>query len=565
MRSKTLTTVSLLLLFWFTPKAYGQSRETRPAPATGSVSGRVMLGEQPAVGVTVAVTPKRMAISSNTPPIQTVTDSEGRFRLNSLAAGAYTVAALAPGFVVPDEVISFSEGRSITVDEGESVDNVNIFIKRGAVISGSVTDENHAPVIETRVNLLRLTEQGRWQNFYVRNPFIGSTDDRGVYRIYGLPAGRYKVYAGESSKGGTIIMGRANSPYRQTYHPDAADEARAEIIELSDGGEANNVDIAINGKIKTYTVTGRIIHATTGKPLGNVQYGYGSVYAGYGTETEQAQGQNLSMGAAGWTGNRTNAKGEFRVEGIMPGRYAVFIVKEESTDLYAEPALFEIKDSHVSGLEMKARTGVSISGVAVLEGTTNPASASMLSQLQFAVQITPRVLEANYGNTFRVSADGAFRFSGLRAGKAQIQPLNSPGGRKLTLLRIEHNGVEVKDGIDLKEGEPITDVRMVFALGTATIRGQVKLESGELPEGLRLLVLARRGDRPEGGMEVDRRGRFVLGNAIAGEYELTLQYMVPQGAGNRQMKPLKQTVTVGEGAEVQVTFVLDLGEKKEQQ
>lgn len=394
---------------------------------------------------------------------------------------------------------------------------------------------------------------------------MNSTDDRGVYRIYGLPAGRYKVYAGESSKGGTIIMGRANSPYLQTYYPAAADEAKAEIIELSDGGEANNVDIAVNSKIKTYTVTGRIVHATTGKPISNVQYGYGTINTGYGTEKEQAQGQNLSMGAAGWTGNRTNARGEFRVEGIMPGRYAIFIVREENTDLYAESAIVEVKDSHVSGLEVKARTGVSLSGMAVLEGTSNPASVSMLSQLQLIVNIAPRVLEANYGNVVKVSADGSFRFGGLRAGKAYLQPANLPSDKKLTLLRIEHNGVEVKDGVELKEGESISDVRLVFAVGTATIRGQVKMESGELPEGLRLLVLARRGDRHEGGMEVDRRGRFVLGNAMAGEYELTLQVMTPPGGGNRQIKPLKQTLTVGEGADVQVNFVLDLGEKKEQQ
>lgn len=162
MRSGTLILVSLFLLLWLTPKAYGQSRETRPAPATGSVSGRVMLGEEPAAGVTVALTPKRTATSPTTLPIiQAVTDSEGRFRVSSVAAGAYMVAALAPGFVIPDEVISFSEGKSITVDEGESVDDVNFLIKRGAVITGSITDENRAPVVEIRVNLLRLAEQGR--------------------------------------------------------------------------------------------------------------------------------------------------------------------------------------------------------------------------------------------------------------------------------------------------------------------------------------------------------------------------------------------------------------------
>jgi protocatechuate 3,4-dioxygenase beta subunit len=563
MRSVTLTTASFILAFCLMPEAYGQSRESKPA--TGSISGRVMLGEQPAAGVTVAATPKHLARSPYTRLLQAVTDREGHFRLTSLAAGAYTVSALAPGFVVPDEAASFSEGKSVTVGEGESLDDVNFSIKRGGVITGSVTDENRAPIPEIRVNLLRLTEQGQWQNFYVRNPFMSSTDDRGVYRIYGLPAGRYKIYAGESPKGGTIMIGRGNSPHLRSYYPDAVDETKAEIIEIRDGGEANNVDIWVNGKIKTYTATGRVIHAATGKPISNVLYGYGAVYAGYGTEKEQAQGSNLSLGASGWTGNRTNARGEFRVEGIVPGRYAVFIVREEGAELYSEPAMFEVKDANISGLEMKVRTGISISGVAVLEGAYNAAITSMLPQFLLAVEITPRALDVNNGNSAKISADGTFRFSGLRPGRAQIRGMNRPGSRTFTLLRIEHNGVEVKDSLDLKEGEPITDMRIVLAHGTATIRGQVKVENGELPEGLRLFVMARRLNKNEGGMEVDRRGRFALENAIAGQYELTLHYMTPPEPGNRPIRPMKQMVTVGEGAEVQVTFVVDLGEKKEGQ
>jgi hypothetical protein len=138
-------------------------------------------------------------------------------------------------------------------------------------------------------------------------------------------------------------------------------------------------------------------------------------------------------------------------------------------------------------------------------------------------------------------------------------------------LRVEQNGVEVKDGIAIKEGEEITDVRLVFAYGSARIRGQVKMENGELPEGLGFMVMVGRigaetsfQGRP---VEVDGRGRFIIEELAAGEYELTLQprYYQPPAPGTHPMRPVKKTVTVTDGAEIQVNFTIDTGEKKEQQ
>jgi protocatechuate 3,4-dioxygenase beta subunit len=565
MRLISLSLMSLFLLLCPAATAVGQSRESKPAPATGSISGRVMVGEDPAPGVTLALTSRRMRNMGGSPLAQAVTDAEGRFQLNGIAAGTYLILPLAPGFVVPKEGVFYDEGKSVTIDEGESVDNVNFSIKRGGVLTGRVTDENREPLVETRINLLKLDEQGRAQPHYVRNPFISLTDDRGIYRIYGLPAGRYKVSVGEQANSVAISLGRGNSPHQRTFHPDTPDETRAEIIELSDGGEAINVDISVNAKIKTYRATGRLVSATTGKPIGNVQYAYG-VVSRFGDGPPY-------MEAVGWTGNRTNSKGEFRLEGIVPGQYAVFIVKEENVELYAPPTVFEVKDADVGNLEIKARTGISLSGVAVLEGKVNAALLSVLSRVYLSTQITPQVLEPGFGNPARISADGSFRFTGLRPGRAQLYAGSPQDAMNLTLLRIEHNGVEVKDGIELKEGEPVTDVRLVFAQGTSSIRGQVKVEDGELPAGLRLMISLRRVGNSGTGVslrtppEVDGRGRFVIDELTAGEYEVTIhpQYMGPAPPGSPPIMPMKQTVKVADGAEVQVNFILNTGEKKERQ
>src|SRR5215510_16047148 len=51
----------------------------------------------------------------------------------------------------------------------------------------------------------------------------------------------------------------------------------------------------------------------------------------------------------------------------------------------------------------------------------------------------------------------------------------------LRVLRVELNGVEAPDGIDVNPGQQITGARVVFTKASGAIRGQVKL-IGALPE-----------------------------------------------------------------------------------
>jgi hypothetical protein len=70
---------------------------------------------------------------------------------------------------------------------------------------------------------------------------------------------------------------------------------------------------------------------------------------------------------------------------------------------------------------------------------------------------------------------------------------------------------------------------------------------------------------PNGNIQTDARGRFVIENLLSGEYEVRIVSVGTPGASplrNVRLEP--QRVMVGTG-EVTVTFTLNLGEKKEGQ
>src|SRR5687768_16596453 len=119
MRSVILTTVSLLALLCFAANLSGQSRDVKPtSPKASSITGRVMLDGQAAAGVTITVSQRSIHGNQNMPLSKAVTDGDGRFQLTNLAAGAYQVAPLAPGFLTADEASPFEEGKRVTLDAG---------------------------------------------------------------------------------------------------------------------------------------------------------------------------------------------------------------------------------------------------------------------------------------------------------------------------------------------------------------------------------------------------------------------------------------------------------------
>jgi Carboxypeptidase regulatory-like domain len=321
---------------------------------------------------------------------------------------------------------------------------------------------------------------------------------------------------------------------------------KATVIEVAEGSEINNIDIVMVAPPSTFTVSGRVIDGETGKPLPGITF-----------ELQYTEGNNSVSGPSMV---RTNGSGEFKLQDLAPGSYTLYAALPENSDARVDPLTFDVVDRDLTGLEMKSKKGASLSGMVVVEGSPER-SVTRNEMHVFAWIESPSPVGSR---STKVNADGSFKLSGLAPGKAQVSlAINDPReSMRFQVLRVEHNGVPQRSGININEGEQVDGVRLVvkYVKATGAIRGQVKVENGELPPSARITLWAFAvgenlpTEQQTVPAEMDSRGRFLLENLAAGTYELQGSVLGP----NQRYEITKQLVTVNDNAvtEVTVTFKL---------
>jgi hypothetical protein len=583
--------LSILLVTTLLPEIHAQNAQKN---ATGSISGQIKVGEKAAPGIAVALTSAEMQGAGAGSSARAATDGDGRYLINNLAPGRYRVNVLAPGYVITG---SYS---SVQLGEGQSLSGADFVLTKGGVITGRVTGNGDRPVIGEPVILIAVDENGQ----PVRSPLVNlnnfRTDDRGIYRIYSIPTGRYLVSVGRGDGGGGRGGGtgagfggfdNSSSKWQRTYYPEAVEVAQASVIDIEAGKEVAGIDIRMASR-DTYVVTGRVVDSDTGNPVTGVLIGHGRVVGrgdrggrgGRGGRADRSEGNNNSnqgFVAAGAAAGTSGPDGEFRIEGLSPGDYAAYIAHDQAAgqnEFYSEPVSFTVSSQDVSGIEIKLRRGASISGVVSFEGMTDPTAMANLKNIIVSAQSRGARSESGVSmmSNFmsQVAPNGGFRVGGLSPGlvNLNVRDQSAPGPFSgLAILRIERNGADLRSGLQVESGEQVTGVRIVLTYGTSIVRGVVRVEDGTLTPNLRLMVFARRTDvgrgagGPMGGgmpAQVEANGRFQIERLVAGTYEISVQMMGGRGAGfagGRRSGTASQTIVVGNNSAVDVVIPLNLG------
>src|ERR1700752_1144786 len=182
-----LTTLSLpaLLTAQITPQ------QTSKTPRS-SVSGRVTVKEKGFPGVVVGLR-KSENVYPPPPFERATTDQDGYYHFANVAPGSYQIVPSTPAFVMAEK--TQPRGKQVLVGDDENVENVNFSMVRGGVITGRVRDADGRPVVLMQVNIYDENAFNQTppppQQRQIYPVTSVQTDDRGIYRVFGLLPGRY--------------------------------------------------------------------------------------------------------------------------------------------------------------------------------------------------------------------------------------------------------------------------------------------------------------------------------------------------------------------------------------
>ena len=271
---------------------------------TGRISGRVVGGE--------TGTPLRRAEVSIfgealKEPRSTSTDEKGVYELKDLPAGRYTVNASKAGYgsVSFGQKRPYQPGRPIELADGQSIGRIDFSLPRGGVITGRVTDEYGEPVAGLTVQAMRY----RYANGKRQLGPVGfsSTDDRGMYRLYGLSASEYYVSA-QPSGGFSFAQSDSRAGFASTYYPGTPSVTEAQRLRVTAGAENAAANFAMV-PARVVKVSGTVI-TSDGQPASD---GFLMLQTGNGDDF------GFSMNGGGMV----QPDGTFTLSGIAPGDYVL--------------------------------------------------------------------------------------------------------------------------------------------------------------------------------------------------------------------------------------------------
>jgi protocatechuate 3,4-dioxygenase beta subunit len=488
---------------------------------TGVITGRVIAEDGGDVSnVSVSIHPAYTGQRDAGSPLSATTDESGNFKFTGLKPRAYRIYARETrGYVNP-----FTPGSG--TDYYRIGDHAVITVIRGGVITGRVTTANGEPLVSAQV---RATMTRDAEGNSLRRGYGGrsrTTDDRGVYRLYGLAPGTYIV----SVRSNLSI--RQISPYdgdMPTYYPSSTRDTAVEVAVVS-GGEVASVDIRYRSD------RGHVISGVVTGPDGGSQR-HVSLY-------------NIATGSYVGSGDvqRAEAANSFAFRGVSDGEYEILAnaygMSNDADSFISPPRRVTARGADAGGIELKLAPQASIAGKVLVESHPDVCETRREFSIEEAVialrrdEKTSRAVYQNY--TLEVAPDdkGEFTIRRIAPGRYYIEmrlpaenwylksiataPVAAPIARKPA-----SSAVAGRDGFVLKAGEKLSGLNVTIATGAASLSGKViaAKEGARLPSRLRVHlapVEAANADDPLRYAEMIVRPdrSFAFNNIAPGKYRL---------------------------------------------
>ncbi|HEV2447986.1 MAG TPA: carboxypeptidase-like regulatory domain-containing protein [Candidatus Sulfopaludibacter sp.] len=451
------------------------------------------------------------------------TDSSGHFAVQ-LTPGTYRLWVERPGFAkyVYGSRTSADEGAALSLAPGQQIRGLSIQMTPLGAISGRVADDEGDPLQGVAVQVLRASYAAGRRALL---PVNGATsNDRGEYRAFGLPAGSYYLMA-------TTI----DAPTAGTYYPGGREPSSASEVALPEGGDVGGIDFRM-ARIRTYSVRGRLLSS-----------------AGYSGQLQAALAHD-DGGFASLIGRQSvqvdRGAGTFEFRGVVPGSYWVIGSQFSGNQSLGGRARLDVSDTAPPGsVTISLMPGFAIGGKVEVEGGAAPeASVELIPSEGLALGPRP----AN-----RAGPEGSFRLPGVTPGIWELAVGSLPPGFCLKSATV--NDVDLmRQELNLA-ADPKGELHIVLASNCAQVSGAVVDENGQPRSATVVLAPADPSlwhSRQMFAVAVTQAGgAFALGDVRAGTYKLfALEEVAPFEWLNpelmRRIESRAESISLAEGDRV---------------
>ncbi len=424
------------------------------------------------------------------------TDQSGHFSFHTIPPGDYWLRGVHTGYLEavlgsrrPD-----TKGTMLRLKAGATLLELQLKLTRASIITGKVIDDSGEPVVQALVEAYKPV----WLHGHLEyNQSGGRTNDSGEFRITGLPAGRYYLYASSDEAPYVEEQGKPEKRRLPAFFPDSQTLTAAKLVEVPAGENVPGMDFRLH-TAETFSVRGRIGASPKPDALPSV------VAARDGLDRHWPAGET-----------DVNRDGTFQIDGLAAGAYQLQVVGQRRGAYASASLAIEIKAGDVKGILIPVAPPVEISGTIHFDNAAGTTTGTQISLVEAELEYASNI----FGE---IEDDGKFRAS-------------APPGRYITSLSlssdedyvksVSYGGQEVLGQvIDLSQGS-VGEMEITVAKGAGQVAGNVSQDDSDNPKEKAgavqvALISARVRFDPAGAFltPADQTGHFSFTRVPPGKY-----------------------------------------------
>jgi len=424
-----------------------------------------------------------------------VTDAEGKYNIENVAPGLYSLSATRSGFLESryGARSALQAGTTLKLPPGEPLKGMVVKITPQGIVAGKVMDDDGEPIANSLVQVFKESYVRGWKMLLP----VGSavTNDRGEYRVANLNPARYVVQA--NPPGDRKIEGAPKEELTAVYFPGNLEQSQAARIKVGPGAEVAGIDIPLR-RVPVVRVKGRLIDGATGKPLVNTPVSL--------TPIDSLIPRNVVP---------IKDDGKFEMPAVTAGSYILLTMGPAPFQMTVVQPV-EVRSRDIENLDLTVMTPAPVPGVIVVDGDKK------LSVNGIQVVLTPSGGMNFYGTaTGKAQDDGKFVLKNLSPVKYNLALVGLPEGAWIKSVLVSGREVLGKE-IDWSSGMS-GNMRIVLSGDAATVSGLV--QRGDVPAGGVTVVLlpadvSKRHDIFDKMATTDQFGSFTIRGIAPMEYKV---------------------------------------------